>query len=132
MAFNVELVAPPSNSMGQVVLVRTFPLRTIRNTNDKKLTPEQYENVNRRQAQMENDARANENLALERKVNELMQKLRAVQQQAKTPPPLETHSEQSRQRRQPSLQREGGTKKVAFRHSRSASPPAVTAAAGTI
>ena len=88
------------------------------------LTPEQYEKeYNRRQAQMENDARANEKiLALERKVNELMQKLDQQQQQhSKTPPPLETKFEKiATTMPSSSLQREGGTKKVAFRHSRSA------------
>ena len=60
------------------------------------LTPEQYEKeYNRRRAQMENDARSNEKiLALERKVNELMQKLDQQQQRrSKTPPPLETKFE---------------------------------------
>ena len=94
------------------------------------LTPEQYEKeYNRRQAQMENDARANEKiLALERKVNELMQKLDQQQQQhSKTPPPLETKFEKiATTMPSSSLQREGGTKKVAFRHSRSASPSAAS------
>ena len=94
------------------------------------LTPEQYEKeYNRRQAQMENDARANEKiLALERKVNELMQKLDQQQQRrSKTPPPLETKFEKiATTMPSSSSQREEGTKKVAFRHSRSASPSAAS------
>jgi hypothetical protein len=92
------------------------------------LTPEQYEKkYNRRRAQMENDARSNEKiLALERKVNELMQKLDQQQQRhSKTPPPLETKFEKIATT-MPSSSSQEGTKKVAFRHSRSASPSAAS------
>ena len=97
------------------------------------LTPEQYEKeYNRRQEQMDKDARANEKIAaLEQKVNELMQKLEdQQQQQSKPPPPLEAKFDQTAKTTTTtpssvSSQQSEDTRKVAFRHSRSASPSIV-------
>jgi len=97
------------------------------------LTPEQYEKeYNRRQEQMDKDARANEKIAaLEQKVNELMRKLEdQQQQQSKPPPPLEAKFDQTAKTTTTtpssvSSQQSEDTRKVAFRHSRSASPSIV-------
>ena len=122
---------PPGTNINGGGASSYFPfLNDSQHQQPMPLTPEQYEKeYNRRRAQMENDARSNEKiLALERKVNELMQKLDQQQQQhSKTPPPLETKFEKiATTMPSSSLQREGGTKKVAFRHSRSASPSAAS------
>jgi E3 ubiquitin-protein ligase synoviolin len=97
------------------------------------LTPEQYEKeYNRRQEQMDKDARANEKIAvLEQKVNELMRKLEDQQQQQSKPlPPLEAKFDQTAKTTTTtpssvSSQQSEDTRKVAFRHSRSASPSIV-------
>jgi len=139
---------PPGSNINGGSSYFPFPIDSQHQHQPMPLTPEQYEKeYNRRQAQMEkNDQNANAKIsALEQKVNELMQKLEDQQQQQqqqrpnKPSPPLEAKFDRTAETTTTnsppppsslSSQHQHGedTKKIAFRHSRSASPSIITAA----
>jgi E3 ubiquitin-protein ligase synoviolin len=125
------LLPPGSHMNGGNAGYFPFPIDSqYQHQQPMPLTPEQYEKeYNRRQERVDKDARANEKIAaLEQKVNELMQKLEDQQHQhSKPPPPLEAKFDQTAKTTTTtpssvSSQQSEDTRKVAFRHSRSASP----------